>query len=284
MTLDHLSFATTPIVAMRDEQPLWQGSGFFYLYQQKDIKVLYLVTNYHVLSGRAPGESDEPLADHVIFQFHLNADDPSELRPVRVPLFTQQRRPVWLQSGTAPEADMVAIPVPAHVCEGCTINCLDASWARADSASLSPVAPIHVVGFPYGYHDQKNVLPLWQTGALASEPGLDFEGQPLMLIDLPAYPGMSGAPAFALAYRNEPVSGQAQPQLGMTRQFLGIYASMPVTDDGRFPEAFCTGGRPGIVARDAGHWGRIWRASLIEELVSSVDTERWEQEVLADLA
>lgn len=284
MALDHLSFATTPVVALRGEQPIWQGSGFFYLHQHEENKVLYLVTNYHVLSGRAPGVEGEPLADQIVFQFHVSADDPADVRPVRVPLFTQQRRPVWLQSETAAEADLVAIPVPAHVCEGCTINCLDASWAKGGAASLSPTAPIHVVGFPYGYHDQKNALPLWQSGALASEPEVDFNGQPLMLIDLPAYPGMSGAPAFALGYQSQPVPGQAQPQVGMTRQFLGVYASMPVTDDGQFPEAFCTTGRPGIVVRDASHWGRIWRASLIEELVGSVDTERWEREVLADLA
>jgi hypothetical protein len=168
--------------------------------------------------------------------------------------------------------------VPAHVCEGCTINCLDRSWMAGDESELSPIAPIHVVGFPYGYHDRENALPLWQTGALASEPSVDVDGQPMILVDMPAYPGMSGAPVFALAYR------QNQPQGGMVRQFIGIYASLPVTDDGQFPEAFCTAGRPGVVARDAGNWGRVWRARLVEELVSSVDTERWEREVLADLA
>ena len=284
MPLDHLSFATTPVVALRDEKPLWQGSGFFYLHQKEDIKVLYLVTNYHVIAGRAPEDPAGPVADHIVFQFHLDADVPGSVRPVRVPLFSRGGQRVWLQSESVPAADLVAIPVPAHICEGCRINCLDRNWMADLDGDLSPIAPIHVVGFPYGYHDRENALPLWQTGALASEPSVDVDGQPMVLVDMPTYPGMSGAPAFALASREQRLPGQNHLQPGAFRRFIGMYASLPVTDDGQFPEAFCSAGRAGLVARDAGNWGRIWRARLIEELVSSVDTERWEREVLADLA
>lgn len=284
MSLDHLSFATTPVVALREEQPLWQGSGFFYLFQEGGRRVLYLVTNFHVLSGHAPGTMGEFLADEIVFQFHVSTEELGDVRPIRIPLFTRQQRPVWLQSETVPEADLVAVPIPAHICESCVINCLDASWDDSGPAALSPTAPIHVVGFPYGYHDQANALPLWQRGALASEPAVDFGGQPMILIDLPAYPGMSGAPVFGLAYRGSTPDPQDYAQAGMVRHFLGIYASMPITEDGRFPEAFCEGGRPGVVARDASNWGRVWRARVIDELVSGIDTERWEREILADLA
>lgn len=283
MDLDHLSFATTPIVALYEQEPVWQGSGFFYLYKRGDSQFLYLVTNYHVLSGQAPGKAAHYGADEIVFQFHLDADEPGKVRPVRVPLFSSKRRPVWLQSERSPEADLAVVPITPNVCSGCKINCLDAGWIPTDVSGLSPLAPMHVVGFPYGYHDRENALPLWQAGTLASEPSVDSDGYPMLTIDMPAYPGMSGAPAFALGYRQESGSGQSQASTRMVRQFLGVYASLPITDDGAFPEAFCTAGRPGVIARDAGTWGRVWRASLLEELVSSVDTERWEREILADL-
>lgn len=282
MPLDHLSFATTPVVALRDEQPLWQGSGFFYLHERDGNKVLYLVTNYHVISGLAPESGGESPVDHIIFQFHTNPEEPGEVRPVRVPLYTRQGQRVWIQQEESPIADLVAIPLPSHVCEGCTINCIDRSWAQPGSTPIGPASSIQLVGFPYGYHDQKNSLPLWQSGLLASEPDFDVNGLPIMLLDIPVYPGMSGAPAFAISVRSTGTPGQ--PGGTMIRRFIGIYASLPITDDQRFPEEFCGAGRPGVVARDAGTWGRVWRADVLEALVSQLDTERWEREILADLA
>lgn len=257
MALDHLSFATTPIVALHEQEPVWQGSGFFYLYDRGDSQFLYLVTNYHVLSGQAPGKTAYHGAEEIVFQFHLDAEKPGTVRPVRVPLFSSARRPVWLQSTRFPEADLAVVPITPNVCSGCEVNCLDASWIPSDLSGLSPLAPMHVVGFPYGYHDRENALPLWQAGTLASEPSVDIDGYPMLTVDMPAYPGMSGAPAFALGYRQEGGPGQTQTSAGMIRQFLGVYASLPITGDGAFPEAFCTMGRPGVVARDAGTWGRI---------------------------
>lgn len=276
--------ATTPVVALRGDRPVWQGSGVYYLYQRDEDQFLYVVTNAHVLTGHGPDAETDPGADHVIFQLHRSAEEPADVRPVRVPLFTRQGRPTWLQSETAPRADVAAIPVPAHVCEGCDIHCIDRSWVSAGSLEPGPLTAVQAVGFPYGLHDRENGLPLWQCGTLASEPAMDFNGEPCIAAELTPYPGVSGAPVFMLN-QHEPQGAAAQVASPvMVRRFLGIYASPPLGQGAGYPEAYCEAASPAAVARDAGGIGRIWRASVVEELVGSVDTERWEREVLADLA
>jgi V8-like Glu-specific endopeptidase len=58
---------------------------------------------------------------------------------------------------------------------------------------------VTLIGYPYDYYDKKNSLPVWKTGHIASEPAVDFEGNPLFVVDVSAFPGMSGAPVFAIA-------------------------------------------------------------------------------------
>jgi hypothetical protein len=70
----------------------------------------------------------------------------------------------------------------------------------------------------------------------------------------------------------------------VARHLLGVYASLPLPGDGRYPEAHCAGPRSGSLPGGAAPWGHVWRASFVETLVTGVDTARWEREVLADLA
>ena len=281
--LDHLSLATTPVVALHGEQPLWQGSGFLYLFQRGEDQFLYLVTNLHVLTGHPPGAKGRSAADHIAFHLRRSAEVSAEVRPVRVPLFTRQGRPVWLESASVPHADVAAIPVPASVCSGCSINCIDASWASAGNSEPGPLTPVHAVAFPYGYHDRENGLPLWQSGMLASEPAVDFGGDPCMAVELAAYPGTSGAPVFMLTQHQPPGAATQVASPVVMRRFLGVYASPALEQGGGYPEAYCAQASPAAIARDAGGIGRIWRASVVEDLVSSVDTAKWEREILADL-
>jgi hypothetical protein len=54
-----------------------------------------------------------------------------------------------------------------------------------------------VVGFPLGLVDRTNpgkVLPIFKTAHIASEPYLDFQGRPIVIIDVTTRSGMSGSP------------------------------------------------------------------------------------------
>src|SRR5215471_17375734 len=66
------SLMTTPVFLMNGRQAVQQGTGFFFASTKPDgtPDVVFLVTNYHVVTGRAPLSKDAPLGDSVQFLIH----------------------------------------------------------------------------------------------------------------------------------------------------------------------------------------------------------------------
>jgi V8-like Glu-specific endopeptidase len=52
------------------------------------------------------------------------------------------------------------------------------------------------VGYPTGYFDKKNLLPIMRSGIIASIPSVDFNGERQILVDAQVFPGSSGSPVF----------------------------------------------------------------------------------------
>lgn len=64
--------------------------------------------------------------------------------------------------------------------------------------NLDVSAPILFVGFPNGMFDEKHYLPIVRRGYVATSPDLDFNGDPIFLIDASVFPGSSGSPVFTV--------------------------------------------------------------------------------------
>jgi len=64
--------------------------------------------------------------------------------------------------------------------------------------NLDVTAPVLFVGFPNGMFDEKHYLPIVRRGFVATSPELDFNGQPVFLIDASVFPGSSGSPVFTV--------------------------------------------------------------------------------------
>lgn len=64
--------------------------------------------------------------------------------------------------------------------------------------NLDVSAPILFIGFPNGMFDEKHYLPIVRRGYVATSPNLDFNGEPLFLIDASVFPGSSGSPVFTV--------------------------------------------------------------------------------------
>ena len=90
------SLMTTPVFLMNGGQAIQQGTGFFFASTKADgtPDTVFLVTNYHVVTGRTPSSKDPGLGDSVQFLIH---EDRTNLARVRhlVLLHTPRRR--WLQ-------------------------------------------------------------------------------------------------------------------------------------------------------------------------------------------
>jgi hypothetical protein len=81
---------------------------------------------------------------------------------------------------------------------------------------MDSVQEIRFVGYPSGHYDRVNGLPIVRQGITASPPAIDYNGEPVFLIDAAVYFGSSGSPVFLSPQRFEKGSNL----------FLGILSEM----------------------------------------------------------
>ena len=192
MAAEFLSMITTPILLLKGEKLVSQGTGFYYgLQGSADKTVLFLITNHHVLTGYPPGKVTAPKGDNIIFYLHKNADKTGDVKQIKYPLFTKNDKPIWLGSNDFPQSDIATIPIVSNLYSDAKVSALSDHWTGSN-IKLRPASPVTLIGYPHGFYDTKNQLPVWKTGAIASEPDFDFEGNPLFLVDISVFPGMSG--------------------------------------------------------------------------------------------
>jgi len=204
-----------------------------------------------------------------------------DVKPIRFPLFTNSGKPIWLNSKDFPHADVAVIPVVASLCENAKVFGISEDWTGGN-IKVRPTSTITLIGYPYGYYDTKNWLPIWKTGSVASEPDVDFEGKPLFLVDISAFPGMSGSPAFAIAYgAYETIEGPTT--VGHVQKFLGIYASMQVLEEEKYLEELTSESKLGVVIDESLELGHIWKASLIINMTREIDIKKYESEIVKNL-
>ena len=73
---------------------------------------------------------------------------------------------------------------------------------------------IMFIGYPKGFFDTANFLPVARSGFIASIPSVDFQGKKQLLIDAQVFPGSSGSPVFI--------------KIGHAYKLLGIISEVPV--------------------------------------------------------
>jgi len=250
------SLMTTPVYLLQGSQQISQGTGFFFGIPNAGnvIDTVFLVTNYHVITGHSPNTALSAKGDRVVFYIHLNKDDPSQVKQVVLPLYSTAGVPQWEQSSDHPEADLVLLPLPPATYAGIEMYVFIEEHTRP-RITIRPTSPATLLGYPYGFSDTVNRLPVWKTGHVASEPAVDFQGTPSFLVDVSAFPGMSGSPVLAVAngvYEDE--RGVMQLGRGFIR-LLGVFSAMPVIRSDT----------PGQ-ADTSLQLGIVWKASLIAEL------------------
>lgn len=207
----------------------------------------YLVTNWHVVTGRDPDTNQcldkkyaaIPVALSVRFHAKGNLGTWSL---VDIPLYDAEGKHLWLEHPMGKAIDVVAIPIASL--QGIDIHALDLALADVDIVP-TPAMPVSVIGYPLGLAAGES-WPIWKTGHIASDPDIDYElGRPAFLIDATTRSGMSGAPVVLRldSYRRR--NGMQVIAGGMATKFMGVYA-------GRI--------------HDASEIGRVWRPFVLSEL------------------
>jgi hypothetical protein len=259
------SLMTTPVFLMNGHQAIQQGTGFFFAATKADgtPDTVFLVTNYHVVTGRPPLSKEAGLGDRLQFLIHEDRADVAKVRHLELPLYDTQHEPLWVVSQSAPEADLVLLPIPPSAYAGVSLYVFTEAHTHGD-IKMRPTSGATLLGYPYGFADTAHDLPVWKTGHVASEPSVDFDNLPVFLVDVSAFPGMSGSPVLAVAngiYENE----DGQMRSGRVLKLLGIFSAMPVVREMKGgPTA--PDGSPPLATETALQLGYVWKAALIADL------------------
>jgi hypothetical protein len=242
--IDPLSARPLYLIQVNESQVLGTATGFVV---QKGSNY-YLITNWHVVSGRHPEtnqiQNQLGLTPDAILIWHHGKQLGSWVKK-REALYDEKGNRRWFEHKKGKSVDVIALPLQ-DTGNDATLYPFDLSLAETDM--LPEVAmPVSIIGFPLGF-TSAGFFPIWKTGHIASEPNLDYQGEPLFLIDATTRGGMSGSPVvLRLSGGYKKKDGSAiMSSSGHRTLFLGVYS-------GRLP-------------RDS-EIGRVWRPRLINEIL-----------------
>ena len=190
----------------------------------------YLVTNWHVVTGRNPYDnqplSSTGIADPDVLQIWFHTKSLGKWRPQDINIIDGQGQRLWLEHGLGREVDVVAVPfeVPPDV------TAYDIDLALADfDLMLYPSEAVSIIGFPEDLTSGGR-LPIWKTGHIASDIDIDWNGKPAFLIDATTRSGMSGSPV--IAKRVSIYQTSHGNVIGNAVRFLGVYSGREISASG----------------------------------------------------
>jgi len=134
-------------------------------------------------------------------------------------------------------------------------------------SKLDMIEEILFVGYPAGYYDRKNLMPITRQGITASPIQLDYDGRPEFLVDGSVYFGSSGSPVFLLRqgiYVEEGRSVNGPNKF----LFLGIISeALRVTFDGQIGFIHPMATSEGVAAARLLNLGAVLKSHLVNEAV-----------------
>lgn len=221
----------------------------------------FLVTNWHVLSGRnskdlTPLDTKYSALPQEIRVHFPKGQTLEECQVQSYPLHDQDGEPIWLEHTLANQVDVAALCIepPAEIA---TIPVSDAY------REIGLVAPedfffvtqdVWVVGFPKSI--RVGVMPIWKRATIAAEPRFSSASEKhKLLIDTATREGMSGSPVL---YVNKTLSRLSFDNSSLEVDFpsekllLGIYSGRIAGND-----------------ELAAQLGIVWSAEAIVEILTS---------------
>lgn len=256
-----LSQASYFVTSRFNEMKLSTATAFFILRNSK----YYLVTNWHVVSGRNP-ETGKCLSsscaepNNLLVHLHKNSEY-IEFSDFEVALFDSKEAKLWLEHPSFNErVDVIALEVciPAHL----SIFDIERFIEPFNEETEESVATdVFVIGYPFG-RSVEGMFPIWKRASVASEPCIDIDGLPKMLVDTASRSGMSGSPVILYEKRAVTIVDGTPGQLGvqMSRfrmKLVGVYSGRIGVDDDNIKVQL----------------GVVWKSSVIDEIISQKDAQ-----------
>lgn len=254
MNLDIKSTITLKLIPHYEGQELSSGTGFLYESEGK----YFLVTNWHIVTGRDP---------NTLNPIHTEAGIPNNIwaffkeknncLPISLYNDRENKSPCWfIHPKHGEKVDVVVIPLDDGFLPVLAVN--NKKISRTPDMEIIVGQDVFVLGYPKGISGEK-LFPIWKRATIATEPNIDIDDLPKMLIDTATREGMSGSPVFAKS-RESYRDSDGKTHLGPDGdRFIGVYS-----------------GRIGISKNDEKKFeaqlGIVWKEESIKEIIAGKKT------------
>ena len=241
-SIDQCSIAAVPIKAYFGETKIeGHASGFLWRHPSKG---LHLISNWHVFSHmRADNQRNicplgaRPNRLMITIQCHEKSRTHDSMREVTldVPLVDGEGYPLWKEHPVhASSIDVAALPLDAAITQTFSVFPVN-ELNLTDQLATYVGGDAYVVGYPFDPAETKN-LPVWKKGSIATEPAEPINDLPLIWIDTPAKPGMSGSAVYlrAIGQGLGPRGEKLDIHDGIISQFLGVYSGRRANEGDEF--------------------------------------------------
>ena len=134
---------------------------------------------------------------------------------------------------------------------------------------LDVIEEVIFVGYPAGYYDHTNLLPVVRRCITASPIHLDYNGRPEFLVDGAAYFGSSGSPVF-IVRRQFDLLDRLRSMSKYLVHFLGILSEIQrTTFDGHIGFIHPAATAEGVASARLLNLGVVLKAHLVDETIAA---------------
>ena len=191
MAFEHeVAYLTAKIDVEPPDGPQSIGTGFFYrarLNGESDRVIILLISNRHVF-GNPKGR----------LTISLNRGQGTNTPAFgNIQTFDQVGFEAGYCSHPDPAVDLACINASILTDTDVFFKCLEPNFLQPiDYEQVVMGSDVVFVGYPRGFYDVANNLPLLRRGVIASVPDVDFNGKGQIVIDAQVFRGSSGSPVF----------------------------------------------------------------------------------------
>ena len=210
--IESLLVAVTRVSTMAAEILLTSATGFFF---ERDDR-LYLVTSRHVVVDEASNHRP----DRLEIELHVDPQNIGVVTQWSIPLY-RGNQPIWRQGvDSGGSVDIVAVEIDRTALPGTILlSAFTPAHLVTEFDQIEVGAPVLIVGFPLGFHDNLHHLPVARQAVIASAFGIRFQGQGYFLTDARMHRGTSGAPVVAR------VMAEGSGRGALAWMLLGVHAA-----------------------------------------------------------
>jgi hypothetical protein len=266
-TAEPLNFCAFRVESMFNDRVLTTGTAFLFGGRMNDVPTMWLVTNWHLLSGRDVNPPHGALDELGDFPNRIRIRLPRRaLQPhpdgmavvvddLALGLYNEFDNALWYRHPLKHKVDVGVINLgqtfPDHMVSA--VN----EVANTNDMSINVGDEVFILGYPLGFTYFVNT-PIWKRGSIASEPHLGETGgrENMFVVDATTRDGMSGAPVILRAKTNYLSDDKNIRQCTIANRFIGIYASRP-----RFTDA------EGRV--EFAELGYVYKSGVIDQIINS---------------